>query len=405
MVRAWGAVGLLWFVGCLNYLDRVSITTMRSSLKEEITMTDAQFGLLTTAFLVVYGVLSPLAGFLADRFSRSRTIIVSLFAWSLITWLTGHASNFNHLLVTRALMGVSEACYIPAALALIADYHRGPTRSLATGVTITGIFAGSALGGLGGLLAERYGWRLPFQLFGFVGVVYAALLLVFLRDPPRDAPKVDPELAAEPRVGLLQALTSLLSSGSFLVALLYWGLLGVAGWAVIGWMPTYLKETFNLSQGRAGMAATGFMQTAAAVGVVLGGALADRMSRRHPRGRLLVPMFGLCVAAPAIWFASHSDLLGVALAGLMIYGLTLAFTDANMMPIVCMIADARYRATGYGLLNCFACIVGGITIYVGGWMRDANLNIRSVFHFGAVCTLVCAGLLLLMRPRNAAGAS
>ena len=143
--RAWLVVGLLWAVGLLNYLDRVIVTTMRGSLVEAIPMTDAQFGLLTSVFLWVYGVLSPFAGFLADRFNRSRVILISLFAWSVITWFTAHATTFNELLITRALMGVSEACYIPAALALIADYHRGTTRSLATGVHMSGIMVGSCV--------------------------------------------------------------------------------------------------------------------------------------------------------------------------------------------------------------------------------------------------------------------
>ena len=132
--RAWGTVALLWFVGLLNYLDRVTITTMHGSLTAAVPMTEAQFGLLTTVFLVVYGGLSPFAGYLADRFSRARVIVVSLFVWSFITWLTSHAKTFEQLLATRALMGISEACYIPAALAMIADFHRGPTRSLATGI-------------------------------------------------------------------------------------------------------------------------------------------------------------------------------------------------------------------------------------------------------------------------------
>ena len=117
--RAWLVVALLWVVGMLNYLDRVIITTMHGSLIEAIPMTEAQFGLLTSVFLWVYGILSPFAGFLADRFNRSRVIVISLFAWSVLTWLTAHATTFHGLLITRALMGISEACYIPAALALI----------------------------------------------------------------------------------------------------------------------------------------------------------------------------------------------------------------------------------------------------------------------------------------------
>src|SRR5689334_21409341 len=120
--RAWLVVALLWVVGCLNYLDRVMITTMRSSLKDAIPMTEAQFGLLTTAFLLVYAVLSPYTGFLADRFNRSHVIIASLLVWSFITWLTAHARSYEQLLATRLLMGISEASYMPAALALVADY-------------------------------------------------------------------------------------------------------------------------------------------------------------------------------------------------------------------------------------------------------------------------------------------
>lgn len=168
--RAWLVVALLWPVACLNCLDRLMITTMRGSLKEDIAMTDGQFGLLTSVFLWGYALLSPSAGYLADRFSRSRVIIGSLFVWSAVTWLTAHAQNFHQLLWARALMGAGEVCYIPAALALITDYHRGPTRSLATGLHISGLYAGAALGGLGGVLAENFKWQSAFNLFGAIGV-------------------------------------------------------------------------------------------------------------------------------------------------------------------------------------------------------------------------------------------
>ena len=173
MQYAWVVVGLLWVVALLNYLDRLMITTMRDPIKQSISMTEAQFGLLTAVFLWVYGALSPLGGYLADRFSRRIVIMVSLFVWSAVTWWTGHVETFNQLLAARALMGVSEACYIPAALALIADYHRGSTRSLATGLHMSGVYAGAALGGVGGYIAEGFGWRFGFNLFGLIGVAYA----------------------------------------------------------------------------------------------------------------------------------------------------------------------------------------------------------------------------------------
>src|SRR5665213_2893842 len=171
MTQAWLCVALLWFVGFLNYLDRIMLTTMRTSVTDAIPMTDAQFGLLTSVFLWVYAGLSPFAGFLADRFSRRRVIIGSLFAWSVMTWLTGHAKTYDQLLWARGIMGISEACYFPAGMALIMDYHRGPSRSLANGIHVSGVLVGSGLGGLGGWLAERHGWGYAFDLFGIVGLV------------------------------------------------------------------------------------------------------------------------------------------------------------------------------------------------------------------------------------------
>nr|MBP7141913.1 MFS transporter [Opitutaceae bacterium] len=271
--RAWLIVGLLWFVGCLNYLDRVMITTMRESILAEIPMTDAQFGLLTTVFLLVYAVFSPFAGFVADRFNRSRVIIVSFITWSGVTWLTAHAKSYEQLLATRALMGISEACYIPAALALIADYHRTTTRSFANGLHLSGVMVGSGLGGLGGWIAERQGWGHAFMLFGQIGIALALVLILFLRDRPADqmgASSGGSIPAEAPPVRLGEAMQSLLGNTNFLLALLYWGLMGASAWAVVGWMSTYLNEQFKLGQGVAGLSATGYYQTAALAGVLVG---------------------------------------------------------------------------------------------------------------------------------------
>lgn len=400
MAQAWLVVGLLWFVACLNYLDRVMITTMRGSLVEAIPMTEAQFGLLTAVFLWVYGLLSPFAGFLADRFSRSRAIIVSLLVWSALTWLTGHARTFEQLLVARALMGISEAIYIPAALALIADYHRGNTRSLATGVHMTGVSVGAGLGGLGGWLAETRGWSYAFYLFGIIGIAYAVLLLFLLRDATRDSAGAPVSAGADQRVNFFRALASLFGHGTFYLMLAYWGLLGMAGWAVVGWLPTYLNEHFHLSQGAAGMSATGYLQVATLVGLLIGGAWADRWNRTNSRARILVPIIGMCLAGPAVFVMANTTLLPIAIAGLMLYGIGRNFTDANMMPVLCLVVDPRYRATGYGVLNLFSCVIGGVSLYAGGALRDAHVNVNNLFAWSAVGILICAGLMSLVKsPR------
>ena len=396
--RAWLVVALLCVVGLLNYLDRVMITTMRGSIVDAIPMTDTQFGLLTAVFLWTYGLLSPVAGFLADRFSRSRVIIGSLLIWSAVTFLTAYSTTFGELLATRVLMGISEACYIPAALALIVDYHRGHTRSLATGIHMGGMMIGQSLGFVGGWLAQDNTWSSAFRIFGFVGIAYALLLTFFLKDAPSSAQVTEKEKAT-PTVSFIPALQTLFSRGSFILALAFWGFLGMVGWLIVGWLPTYYQEHFQLSQRDAGLYATGYIHTTALVGVLLGGALADRWSRTNARARLLLPAIGLLIAAPGVYFASVTTLLPVAVGGFVIYALTRTFSDANMMPILCMITDSRYRATGYGVLNLFSCIVGGLGIYAGGMLRDRHIDVSLLFQAAAGLMVLCAGILFSIRPK------
>lgn len=393
-------VALLWPVACLNYLDRLMITSMRDSIKAGIPMTDAQFGLLTSVFLWVYAVFSPSAGYFADRFSRRWLIIASVFVWSAVTWLTAHAHNFNQLLLARALMGVSEACYIPAALAIIADYHRGPTRSLATGLHMSGLYAGAALGGLGGVLAEHFKWQSAFNLFGAIGVAYSILLVFVLREAPKSGES--PVAAGQPveKINFFSALGYFSRSASFWALLGYFGLLSVAYWAIYGWLPTYMGQQFNLGQGAAGMSATAYIQMASFAGVLVGGVWADHWCRHNLRGRTFVPLIGFCFAGPALYLSSSTGTLMVAVAGLIVFGLARGFADANNMPILCQIAPARYRATGYGVLNFVGCVMGGAMTYLAGALKDANVGLEKIFQCCAGGVVVAVLLLLIVKPKK-----
>src|SRR5690606_29698915 len=210
----WLLVALLCIVGALNYLDRMTITTMRTSITEAIPMSDGQFGLLTSVFLWVYGFASPIAGYMADRFNRSKVIIASLFIWSLVTWLTSLATSFEQLLAARALMGLSEACYIPAALALIVDYHPGKTKSTATGIHVGGVFVGQSLGFIGGWLAETHSWNYAFSIFGIVGIIYALFLIFILKDN-QAARAARQATSSQERIGFTTGLRKLFCNHSF----------------------------------------------------------------------------------------------------------------------------------------------------------------------------------------------
>ena len=391
--RAWLTVGLLWFAACLNYVDRLMITTMRGSIKEAIPMTEAQFGLLTSVFLVVYAICSPFAGFLADRFNRSRVIIGSVLVWSIVTALTAYARTYEQLFATRALMGVSEAACMPASAALIVEYHRGATRSFASGLLLSGAVAGGALGGLGGWIADSHGWTYAYRLLGLVGIGFAILLVCLLRDAP--TPENDPAPGSVPsRVRVGEALAGLFTNRSYLVLLAYGCVVGVVSWSVVGWMPTYIKEQFNLTQGAAGLYTTTYLNLAAMLGMLAGGAWADRWSLTSERARLLVPVVGLSAAAVGVLLIAGAHLLPVALAGLVLYGFTRHFADANGMPIYCRFVSPRYRATSWGVATSFSCVVGGAGIYAGGALRDAHVDPSRMFQIGAGCLVVGAMLVL-----------
>lgn len=399
--RAWLTVGLLVVVALLNYIDRTMITTMRGSIVDAIPMTDAQFGLLTAVFLWIYGLLSPLAGFLADRLGKVKMILGSLFVWSLVTWLTGYATTFEELLITRALMGISEACYIPAALALIMDYHRGPTRSLATGIHMAGIMAGQSLGFIGGWIAENHQWNTAFIIFGIFGVVYAITLVFLLKEAPQATKEVKQvNVETDEKIGFGKGITYLFRQRSFILLVIFFALVSILSWLVVGWLPTYFTEQFGLSQTMAGIYSTAYIFTSAIVGVLLGGFLADLWSKRNPLGRIWVPAIGLCIAAPAIFVASYTTLLPVAIICFIAYTITKSFSDANTMPILTMVIDSRYRATGYGILNCCGTIVGGIALYYGGFLRDANIGLSTVYQFAALFIVLAAIALFLIKPKK-----
>ena len=397
LVRAaWLMVALLFPVALLNYLDRQMLAAMKSSMVTDIPSiaNKADWGIVLGSFKWVYAVLSPFAGYLADRFSRRWVITASLFTWSATTWLTGQVTTFHELVASRALMGISEAFYIPAALALITDYHTGPTRSRAVGLHQAGIYAGLIIGGFAGHVADApsLGWRWAFTTCGIVGVLYTLPLLWLLRDAPRSAEaKASPSPTA--------ALGELLGNRNFILLVLYFTLPAIAGWVVKDWMPDILKEKFHLGQGKAGVVAM-FVHPASIVGVALGGWLADRWMRRSPRGRIYVSAMGMALFLPALFSVGNASVPATAIAGLIIFGVGWGFFDCNNMPILCQIARPELRATGYGLMNLVSISCGGFGDWGFGALRDRGVPLNVIFGAFAGVAALSLVIVLIIRPRS-----
>lgn len=402
---AWLVVGLLFPVALLNYLDRQMIASMKASVMGDIRDigSEENWGHMLASFKWVYAVFSPIGGYIADRFSRKLTICGSLFVWSLITWLTGHVGSFDQLYWARTAMGISEAFYIPAALALIADFHTGPTRSRAVGVHQMGIYCGVMVGGFAGYAADwpDFGWRGAFDVTGLAGILYAVPLLFLLRDaPPRQAAAGTPP-AGKPAV--FSALRELLTNPSFLLLVLYFTLPALAGWVVRDWMPAILQKEFNISQGKAGVSAALYWQGAALVAAVAGGWLADRWMRRSQRGRIYVSAIGMLCIIPALFGVGNAPALGsftLAVVSLILFGVGWGFFDGNNMPILSQITRPELRATGYGLMNFVSMMCGGAADWGFGYMTDRQVPLNVIFGvFAGVC-VVSAALVLMIRPHE-----
>jgi len=381
---------------------------MKYSLMADVVCldTEAKWGLLPALFKWTYAALSPLGGFIADRFSKRHVITISLVAWSAITWATGHAQTFEQLMWTRATMGISEAFYIPAALALISDYHTGPTRSRAVGIHHAALYCGIILGGFSGYVADApsLGWRWAFDAAGIFGMVYAVPLFFLLRN----ASKTDVGIVAADNRGAacdagkksesgfaaaLHTFTGLLSNKYFIMLVFYFTLPGLAGWVVKDWMPAILKGQFDISQGHAGVSATLYTNVAGIIGLVLGGWLADYRMRRTIRGRIQVSALGVCLIIPALFGVGNAGSLTVAVAFLILFGLGWGCFDCNHMPILCQIVRPEWRATGYGIMN-FVCIsCGGFADWGVGVMRDRGLPNNIIF---AVFASICAAAVVLV---------
>ena len=400
----WIVVGLLWVVALLNYMDRQMLSTMRDSMCVDIVELEqaANFGRLMAVFLWIYGFMSPVAGMIADRLNRKWLIVGSLFVWSFVTLMMGFCTTFEQVYALRALMGVSEALYIPAGLSLIADYHQKETRSLAVGIHMTGLYIGQALGGFGATLAHAYSWEQTFQGFGWVGILYSLVLIVCLRDKKEHVvQKVAINQAGEnPALAAVKGVGMLLTNIAFWIILLYFATPSLPGWATKNWLPTLFAENLQIDMAQAGPLSTFTIAISSFFGVIIGGLLSDRWVQRNIRGRVYTGAIGLALTIPALVLLGFGHSLPAIIGGGLCFGLGFGIFDANNMPILCQFVSARYRATAYGILNMTGVFAGAaITSILGNSTDAGNLG----HDFAMLAGLVAVALLiqvLFLRPKT-----
>lgn len=403
-IYPWIVVGLLWGVALLNYMDRQMLSTMKDAMQVDIVelQSATNFGYLMAIFLWIYALMSPVSGVIADRMSRKWLIVGSLFVWSSVTYLMGIAETFNQIVFLRALMGVSEALYIPAGLSLIADYHTGKSRSLAVGIHMTGLYTGQAIGGFGATVADAFSWHTTFHWFGIIGIAYAVILMLFLHDKkteilPTEKLQANPQKEKE---SVFTSLKSLLTNVAFWVILLYFAAPSLPGWATKNWLPTLFAENLDLPMSQAGPISTITIAVSSFIGVLIGGPLSDKWVQKNLRGRVYTGAIGLGLTIPSLLLLGFGhNLVAVVGAGLL-FGIGYGIFDTNNMPILCQFVSRKQRATAYRVMNMIGVSAGAfITHLLGRWGDSGNLG--AGFAMLAIVVAIALGVqLYFLRPKT-----
>lgn len=403
-IYPWIVVGLLWGVALLNYMDRQMLSTMKDAMQVDIVelQSATNFGYLMATFLWIYALMSPVSGVIADRLNRKWLIVGSLFVWSSVTYLMGIAETFNQVVWLRALMGVSEALYIPAGLSLIADYHTGKSRSLAVGIHMTGLYTGQAIGGFGATVADAFSWHTTFHWFGIIGIAYAVILMLFLHDKkteilPTEKLQANPQKEKE---SVFTSLKSLLTNVAFWVILLYFAAPSLPGWATKNWLPTLFAENLDLPMSQAGPISTITIAVSSFIGVLIGGPLSDKWVQKNLRGRVYTGAIGLGLTIPSLLLLGFGhNLVAVVGAGLL-FGIGYGIFDTNNMPILCQFVSHKQRATAYGVMNMIGVSAGAfITHLLGRWGDSGNLG--AGFAMLAIVVAIALGVqLYFLRPKT-----
>jgi MFS family permease len=380
----WVVVGVMWLIACLNYTDRMTIFSVFPVLKNEMGLSDIGLALIGSSFLWVYAVFSPVGGYLGDRFPRRRVILGSLVLFSLITFATGLARTGNQLVGLRCLLGISEAVFLPPALAYIASYHFDRTRSLANSIALSGLTAGAGLGSwYGGFMTEHYSWRIGFVLLGGVGVLTAVLAMLVLRPDAPVTVSREPGLVTEPPGRKILAILKT-PTAACLIFLAF--ALSMTSWPTHSWLPTYIFENFKLSLTRAGSIVTIFAALPALLGGIAGGILADWWSRRNVRGRMAVQVIGFCVMAPTMLAIGFMPSAATVAGVLLIYSVARGMLEGNSMPLFCSVLPANRWSMAYGLYNTAGTLAGSLGIFFVGmqkatWGIGYALSAMSVLLF------------------------
>ena len=375
-------LAVLALINFVNFAARQVFVPLIPLLRDHLHVTDAELGSLQTFLLVVLAVGSVPFGFFADRFSRKAIIAIGILLWSVATLTGGFASTFLFFLIPRAIVGLGEAAYAPAAQSMISGAFPQERRAIAQAIFASGMLLGGAAGhALGGIIGPRYGWQEALFIVAFAGIV-PGIALFWIAEPPRG-----PRSEVVPIARLLRvpAFVSMIFAGICItfssVSLLTWG----TDFAV-----SY--KDFSLRQASVSLAVIALVS--AVSGVLMGGFIADRVQRTFTYGRIIAVAAAFLLAAPFLLLAIQSEEKSTVLVGLFVAGFFMSWYHGPVTAVLHDMMPRRAHATCVGVYMFATQLFGGLGPQVVGKISDLH-DLQLGLQI-AVAVMVCGALLMLL---------
>lgn len=394
----WEVLALLWVAFFLNQADRQIYNTLLVPIKESLSLTDTEAGLIATLFSLVFAVLVPFSGYVADRLSRKWIVVFSILLWSGATVISGACTGLVMFIIFRSIAtGMGEATFGPANYSTIADYHGEDTRGTAMSIHQTSYYFGVIVSGLlAGWIGEMWGWRSAFYIFGAVGVLHGLVIIWRLRDKKTDKEILDREIVENKneKVGFFDSMAILFKTPTALILTIGFACLIFVLQGYLTWTPTFLHEKFGMDLARAGFNSMFYTHIAAFVGILLAGKLSDIFARSKPAYRILMQSAGLLAAAPFIIMMGWSSDMWMVYVGFAGFGFARAFFDANTYPVLYDVIPPKFHASAAGVMLFLGFGAGSLSPLVLGALKpilglSMGISILSVvWIFGSFLLFV-----------------
>lgn len=388
----WELLFWLWLAYFFNQADRQIFNIVLPLIKGDLGLTDAQLGIIASTFILCVGLCTPIAGFIGDLFSRKRVIVISLFVWSIATFFTGMSYSIIQLIFLRSVaVGGGEAFYAPSSNAIICEHHT-KTRALAMSIHQTSLYIGIILSGvIGGFIAEYYGWRTCFYLFGGIGVVLAALLSCRLKPAKISVPS---STSSERKKFIKEAFRMLINKPSAMLLGCAFACLVFVNVGYLTWMPTFIHEKFNQTVAQAGFSSMFYHHFFACIGIILGGILSDKLAVKSKYYRLIIQSLGLLLGVPFIFEMGQSTNVITVYICLACFGFFRGVYEANFITTIFAVIEPKFRASVIGVIYLFVFTIGSLSPFLLGYFKQSfglsdGLSAMSLAYvLGGCCVLI-----------------